>query len=177
MVAKKASRFEVGDYIVHHYYGVGKVIDVVEKGLGSDKNTFYKVYTDNITYWIPIDNEQTDHIIPIRSKALFNKALNVLSQPPEPIANHHKTRKKRIHERWLKGTLTSRAKLLRDLYGRLKTESLSFSEKQMMEKVRRHYINQWIKSDESMNKKTAKKKLRNALAESIAKLKEDQKTQ
>jgi len=28
-----------------------------------------------------------------------------------------------------------------------------------------------------MNKKTAKKKLRNALAESIAKLKEDQKTQ
>ena len=174
MEQNKDPRFEVGEWIVHYYYGVGKVIDIVEKGLENDKKTFYKVYTNSITYWIPIDNEQTDHIKPIRSKAEFNKALKVLAQPPKPIASHHKSRKKRIHDRWLIGTLTSRAKLLRDLYGRLKTEKLSFSEKQMMEKVRNHYIDEWLKSDESLNKKTAKKKIRNALKQSVNKLDNEQ---
>jgi RNA polymerase-interacting CarD/CdnL/TRCF family regulator len=172
MTLKTHSRFEIGDHIVHYYYGVGKVVDIVEKGITTDKSTFYKVLTKDIVYWIPIDNEDVDHIEPIRPKQAFEKALKVLSQAPEPIANHHKTRKKRIHERWLIGTLPSRAKLLRDLHGRLKTERLSFSEKEMMEKVRRHYINEWIKSDDSINKKIAKKKIRTALKESLAKLKE-----
>ena len=172
MDLKGQSRFEIGDNIVHYYYGVGKVVDIVEKGIEKDKAIFYKVQTRDIVYWIPIDNEDVDHIEPIRSKQAFDNALEILSQAPEPIANHHKTRKKRIHERWLIGDLISRAELLRDLHGRQKIERLSFSEKQMMEKVRLQYINEWVKADQSIDKRSAKKKIRNALKQSFAKYNE-----
>ncbi|MHA1280437.1 MAG: CarD family transcriptional regulator [Candidatus Helarchaeota archaeon] len=169
MVAIKNSRFEIGDWIVHYYYGVGKVEDIVEKGLDGNEKIFYKVSTKEIDYWIPVEKENVDHIKPIRPKKDFNKALDILAEAPEPIAQHHKTRKKCIHERWLEGNLGSRAKLLRDLHGRLKLEKLSFSEKEMFEKVRRFFINEWIISDKSLTQEEARKKIREALLISVEK--------
>jgi RNA polymerase-interacting CarD/CdnL/TRCF family regulator len=172
MVTKKSSRFEVGDWIVHYYHGVGQVKDVVEKGLDGNEKTFYKVSTKEIDYWIPIEDEDSDHIEPIRSKDDFEEALKILSSRPKPIAEHHKTRKKRIHDRWMDGNLLSRAKLLRDLNGRLKLEKLSFSEKEMLEKVRRYFINEWIIADSAMTRSKAKKEIRKALREGVKKVKQ-----
>ena len=137
---KKSSRFEVGDWVIHYFHGIGKVKDIVEKGLDGNEKTFYKVATKEIDYWIPIEGENAEHIVPVRSKKEFSKALKLLASTPEPIANHFKTRKKKIHNRWLDGDLLSRAKLLRDLNGRLKLEKLSFSEKEMLKKVRKYFI-------------------------------------
>lgn len=169
MVAIKNSRFEIGDWIVHYYYGVGKVEDIVEKGLDGNEKTFYKVSTKEIDYWIPVEEENVDHIEPIRSKKDFNQALEIIAEAPEPIAEHHKTRKKCIHDRWLEGNLESRAKLLRDLHGRLKLEKLSFSEKEMLEKVRRFFINEWIITNNSLTRKEARNKLRKVLQASVKK--------
>ena len=169
MVAKENFRFEVGDWVVHYFHGVGKVKDIVEKGLDGNEKTFYKVTTKNIDYWIPLEDEDADHIEPIRSKEDFENALDILSSKPVPIAKHHKTRKKKIHDRWLEGNLESRAKLLRDLYGRLKLEKLSFSEKEVLEKVKRYYINEWIITDESLTRAKAKKRIRKALKQGVKK--------
>jgi RNA polymerase-interacting CarD/CdnL/TRCF family regulator len=175
MVAIENSRFEIGDWVVHYYYGVGKVEDIVEKGLDGNEKIFYKVSTKDIDYWIPLEDEDSDHIEPIRSKKEFDQALKIIAEEPEPIAQHHKTRKKRIHDRWLEGSLESRAKLLRDLHGRLKLEKLSFSEKEMLEKVRQFYINEWITTDQSLTRKEARKKLRKALKAGVKKARKNRK--
>ena len=175
MVAKKNTRFNIGDWVVHYYHGIGQIKDVVEKGLDGNEKTFYKVTTKDIDYWIPIEDEDCDHIEPIRTKEDFKKALEVLASKPKPIAKHFKTRKKRIHDRWLEGNLESRAKLLRDLNGRLKLEKLSFSEKEMFKKVRNYYINEWIITDQNLSRKQAKKKIRGALRIGVKKAKEERK--
>jgi RNA polymerase-interacting CarD/CdnL/TRCF family regulator len=177
MVAKKQNRFEIGDWIIHYYYGIGKVKDIVDKGLNENRNTFYKVSTKEIDYWIPMDQEDIDHIEPIRSKEDFENALEILSQEPEPIGKHYKTRKKRIHDRWLDGSLNNRAELIRDLHGRLKLEKLSFSEKEMFEKVKRYYIAEWIIADKFMKRRDAKKMMRKALKEGVKKAKLSQKVE
>jgi RNA polymerase-interacting CarD/CdnL/TRCF family regulator len=177
MAGKEKLRFEIGDLIVHYFYGVGKVVDIVEKGLDGNEKTFFKVSTKDIDYWIPVDEADVDHIEPIRSPKEFMDALNIISQPPVPIAKHHKTRKKRINDRWKNGTLKARAELLRDLHGRLKLIKLSFSEKEMLEKVRRFYINEWTITDKSMTPKKAKKLLRQALKESVRKAKKKKKSE
>lgn len=169
MVAKENSRFEIGDWVVHYFHGVGKVKDIVEKGLEGNEKTFYKVTTKDIDYWIPLEDEDTDHIEPIRSKKDFEEALDILASKPIPIAKHHKTRKKRIHDRWREGNLESRAKLLRDLYGRLKLEKLSFTEKEMFAKVKKYYINEWIITDDSLTRAKAKKRIRKALKKGVKK--------
>ena len=163
MVAKDKPRFEIGDWIVHYYHGVGKVKDIVKKGLDGNKKTYYKVSTKDIDYWIPFAEQDSEHIEPIRTTKDFAKALEILSTPPQPIAKHHKTRKKLIHDRWMEGTLTSRAELIRDLNGRLKLEKLSFSEKTVFEKVKRYFINEWIITEQGLTRKKAKKRMRNAL--------------
>jgi len=175
MVTIENSRFEIGDWVVHYYYGVGKVEDIVEKGLEGNEKVFYKVSTKDIDYWIPLEDEYTDHIEPIRSKKEFDQALKIIAEAPKPIAEHHKSRKKRIHDRWLEGNLESRARLLRDLHGRLKLEKLSFSEKEMLEMVRQFFINEWIITDQSLSRKEAREKLRKALKTSVKKAKKMQK--
>ena len=163
MVAKKKLRFNTGDWVVHYYHGVGQVKGIVEKGLEGNEKTFYKVTTKNIDYWIPIEDEDCDHIEPIRTEQDFEEALKVLESKPEPIAKHHKSRKKKIHDRWLNGDLLNRAKLLRDLNGRLKLIKLSFSEKEMLEKVRKYFISEWLIVDSKLTQAKAKKKIRKAL--------------
>jgi len=170
-MAAKEKRFEIGDWIVHYYYGVGRVKDIVDKGLNKNRNTFYKVSTKEIDYWLPMDQEDIDHIEPIRSKKDFECALNIFAEIPQPIGKHYKTRKKRIHERWLDGSLENRAKLIRDLNGRLKLEKLSFSEKTMLEKVKRYYIAEWVIADKSLKRKDAQKKMRIALKKGVKKAK------
>ena len=166
---KEHTRFDVGDWIVHYYHGVGKIEDIVEKGLDGNQKLYYKVSTKNIDYWIPLEDEGSDHIEPIRSKEDFVEALKIIEQKPIPIANHHKSRKKKIHDRWMIGSLESRAKLLRDLHGRLKLEKLSFSEKEMLEKVRNYFISEWLISDKKLTRIQARKKLRVALKSSVKK--------
>jgi len=175
MVAKESSRFSVGDWIVHYYHGIGQVKDIVEKGLEGNEKTFYKVSTKEIDYWIPFEDADSEHLEPIRSKQDFKEALEILASQPEPIAMHHKSRKKKIHDRWMDGNLLSRARLMRDLNGRLKLEKLSFSEKSMLEKVRKYFINEWIIVDENLTKSQAKKKIRKALKMGVKEAKKERK--
>lgn len=167
MVTKENSRFHIGDWIVHYFHGVGKVKDIVKKGLGENRQTFFKVSTKDIDYWIPVDGQDSDHIEPIRSKNKFEEALKLIASAPQPIGKHHKSRKKRIHDRWCDGSLTSRAELMRDLYGRLKLEKLSFSEKETLGKVRRYFINEWIITDKNLTRPVARKRLNQALKASV----------
>jgi len=168
-VIKDETRFNIGDWIVHYYHGVGKIEDIVEKGLDGNQKLYYKVSTKDIDYWIPLEDESNDHIEPIRSKEDFAEALKTIAKKPIPIAQHHKTRKKRIHDRWMIGSLESRAEAVNRLHGRLKLEKLSFSEKEMLEKVRKYFINEWLITEEGLTRKQARKKLRVALKSSVKK--------
>jgi len=176
MVAKENSRFEIGDWVVHYFHGVGQIKDIVEKGLDGNEKIFYKVKTKEIDYWIPLEDEDAEHIQPIRSTKDFKDALGILSTKPEPIEKHHKTRKKLIHERWCDGTLNSRAKLMRDLNGRMKSEKVSFSEREMLEKVRCYFINEWVVTDQALTQINARKMIQEALKTGVNKANKAQRT-
>jgi len=174
MTTKNYYRFEIGDWVVHYYHGVGQVKDILAKGLGDNEKTFYKVTTDEIDYWIPVEDQDADHIEPIRTKEDFEKAIEVISSQPKPLVEHHKGRKKQIHKRWLDGDLISRAKLMRDLYGRSKLKKINFNEKEMLEKVKKYFLKEWVITDTSLSRKNAKVQLRKALKTGVKKAREKQ---
>ena len=68
MTAKGNFRFKVGDWVVHYSYGLGKVINIANKGIENANEPYYQVKTKDFTYWIPIESQYADHIKPIRSK-------------------------------------------------------------------------------------------------------------
>lgn len=163
------TRFAIGDWIVHNFHGIGRIEDIIEKGLNGNKKLYYRVSAKEIEYWIPLEDDDSDLIEPVRTKSEFVQALDIIGKKPRPIAKHHKSRKKKIHDRWRIGSLESRAELLRDLYGRLKLKKLSFSEKEMMEKIRDYFLNEWLIADQDLTRKAARKKLRAALKSSVKK--------
>lgn len=163
MPSQTNSRFAIGDWVIHDYYGVGKIEKIVKKGLEADQKTFYEVSTKDIDYWLPMNGEKVDHVGPIRSKKDFEDALHILSEAPVPLEKPQNARKKQIHDRWLEGTLASRATLLRDLNGQLKLEKLNFNEKEMLNKVRNFFLDEWLIADDDLTPEQAKLRLRNAL--------------
>ena len=170
MVAEENLRFNVGDWIVHYSHGIGKVKGIVEKGINGNKKIYYEVVTKEFKYWIPIEDQDTDHIKPIRSKIEFENALSLMAKKPKLISIRYKARKKQIHKRWINGELASRAELLRDLNGRLIKSKLSFNEKEMLEKIKQTFINEWILSDKKLTRSEANKRIKAALKEGVRKV-------
>ncbi len=163
MAIEQKPRFKIGDYIVHTSYGVGKVEDIIEKVLDNDRQAFYKISTKEIEYWLPMDNQDSDHIKPIRNKQAFEKALKILSMAPELSELTRNARINLIHDRWLDGSLEGRAKLLRDLNGRHNAGKLNYQEKQMLDKVRRFFVREWILADPSLTEAQAEGLMNKAL--------------
>ena len=163
MVAKKKLRFKIGDWIVHYSYGVGKVEDIIAKGLEGQQETFFKVSTSDIEYWIPIDKADSAHIEPIRSENDFDHAIQIISKPPQPMTETQNRNKRVIYERWLDGSLQARAALIRDLNGRKKIRELSYDEKETFEKAENYFISEWIITNPNLSKTMARQKLNEAL--------------
>ncbi len=163
MSNRQKNRFKIGDWIVHYNFGVGKVEDIVDKGVGNDRETFYKIKTSNVDYWLPLSNEDCNYVEPIRNKKDFENALKILSEAPEPIDTKMKSRKSVVHERWLDSSLEGRASLLRDLNGRNKMQKLNYNDKELLVNIRQTFINEWVLSDHSMTYGQAKEGLDNAL--------------
>jgi CarD family transcriptional regulator len=169
MAAKKTLRFNVGDHIVHDLHGVGKVVDIVEKTSDGHQETFFKVSTAQFEYWIPVDKADADHIRPIRSKKDFNDAIQIISDPPELLTQSYNNNKRMISERWLDGSLPSRAAMLRDLHGQNNRKTLSYDEKITFKKVENYFIDEWIISNPSLTRSMARQKLNEALEVSTQK--------
>jgi RNA polymerase-interacting CarD/CdnL/TRCF family regulator len=167
MKKKKESRFSVGDWIVHYFHGIGQVEAIVQKGLAGKRKTYYRVATEEMKYWLPIDEEDSEHIEPIRTKMEFEEAIKEFSTPPQPIAKHFKARKNLIHKRWLDGDLLSRARLIRDLAGRNHLKRLSFNEKEILETLEKYFVDEWLVADPDLTRSVAYEKMNTLLSLSL----------
>ena len=167
MAEKQALRFKIGDWIVHSYYGVGEVVDILEKDLDGHREMFYRVSAAEIEYWLPNAKADAEHIHPIRTKKEFDQAIKILSKPPVLISEPPNRSKRLIYERWLDGSLPARAALLRDLNGRNSKKVLSYDEKKTFEKAENYFIDEWIISNPSLSRTQAKQELNKALTVSV----------
>lgn len=171
MAAKKALRFKIGDWIVHDTYGVGEVVDILDKALDGHSDTYFKVSTEEIEYWLPSEKADADHIKTVRSEKEFDQALKIIAKPPDLMSESANRVKRLVYERWLDGSLPARAALIRDLHGRNSIKELSYDEKKTFTKAENFFISEWIISNPSLSKTKAKQRLSEALQLSINGLK------
>lgn len=167
MVEKQVLKFKIGDWIVHASYGVGKIIDIVDKDMDGHQETFFRVSTDDIEYWLPVKKANAEHITPIRSAKEFNQAIRIISKPPKPMVEPRNQYKRLIYERWLDGSLPARAALIRDLNGRNAIKRLSYDEKETCNKAENSFIEEWIITVPSLSRPMARKRLNDALKISV----------
>ncbi len=169
MTPEDKGKFTIGQWIIHHHFGVGKIKAIKEKGLGEERKAYYEVETKNNTYWLPVGDEGSNRVEPIRNKNDFKEALEILAEKPKEIDKNNKSRINSSDERWNEGTLESRARLLRDLNGQSNWKSLNFNERQLFNKIRSQFIEEWLLVKPSLDQNEAQQIIQQALLQSAEK--------
>lgn len=166
----KNEHFSKGNWIVHASYGVGQIKGKGKKTLAGDKQTFLKVKTFNSVYWLPESNIDVDYIRPLSSRNKFGRALTLIRKPPNKLSKDHKQRKIEINQVFNSVSLYSKARMIRDLFGRKISSQLNPTEVAALEKMRKQLLNEWsVVNGEDRN--VLKEKLDEALEISVEKSK------
>jgi len=161
--------YKKGDVIVHASHGIGTVKGITTKKIGGEKQVFYKVKTDQLTYWLPVSKSDSDRIRSMRAASTFNTTLSLIRRKPKKLNKNFRSRLKHIKEELAKCSLKSNAKLLRDLFARDLEKPLHMNENRIYEKLKRQFVNEWSMSA-GISKSEAEQKLEKALYTSAEKV-------
>jgi len=165
------TKFSVGDWIVHAFYGIGKIIDKGKMKLSGKAQTFFTVKLKNGKYWLSKEKSEVDYIRPLATKAQIKDALKEIKKQPESLPKRYTSRKKLILETVEEGSLLKHAALIRDLNGKKVKKKLSYEDKNWLSKLKKQFI--YEGSLVYGEKKNAiKKKLKRALKASGKQYKE-----
>jgi RNA polymerase-interacting CarD/CdnL/TRCF family regulator len=167
MARKKKSDFEVGDWIVHPNYGVGKISKIEKKHVNKKKARYFRVEAEETTYWIPIENVEESRVRKVISRSGFRKAIRLLKKTPEKMDPNYKQRQSRIKDVLSEGLLRSTIRLVRDLWARNHKKSLNDSERTALRKIMDNLAAEWAVV-ESISPKEASKELNRVLTQSQA---------
>ncbi|HAF61298.1 MAG TPA: hypothetical protein DCK95_03115 [Anaerolineaceae bacterium] len=169
MEDNNAPRFKKDDWIVHSYHGVSRIEGIDRKCLEGRERTFFKVKTDDLTYWLPVNAIDVQHIRAISSVSTLNKALTTIRRKPKKLGSDYRIRKARITEIFNNSSLNAKAELIRDLNGRCAKHRDNIYEENMLDKLKQQFVDELTVATDC-SQAEAKKKLEDALQTSVSKM-------
>ena len=129
--------FSIGDYAVCPGHGVGQVVDIEERDLGTSKQSFYiiKILANGMTVMVPITSK--NGIRSLVQSDTVTEVFGVLSNHDVDVDTS--TWNRRFREYTAKvttGSLVEIAEVLRELFLLSNRKSLSYGEKKMLDQCR-----------------------------------------
>jgi CarD family transcriptional regulator len=129
--------FNVGDYAVCPGHGVGQLVDVEDRELGTTKKKFYiiKILANGMTVMVPTDSETG--IRNLVNESEVEEVYQLLTNHDVKVDNSTWNRRYRDYCLKIKtGSVVEIAEVLRQLFLLKQKKSLSFGEKKMLEQCR-----------------------------------------
>ena len=154
-----------GDWVVHAHNGIGQVMDCCVKDIGKGDVVFLEIKTSDLTYWMPINDVSMNHVRHVSTPANFKDALSILRSAPEAINDDFRTRHTYINDEIAKGTLTSRARLIRDMHGRHSRKGNDVNENSTLTRLKLQFVDEMMMACK-LNRASAQAKLDSALKKS-----------
>ena len=129
--------FNIGDYAVCPGHGVGQLVDIEERELGTFKKQFYiiKILANGMTVMVPTDSE--NGIRNLVTEEEVEEVYQLLNDHDVKVDNSTWNRRYRDYCLKIKtGSVVEIAEVLRQLFLLKQKKSLSFGEKKMLEQCR-----------------------------------------
>ena len=142
-MVEDTSSFSKGNWIVHCHYGIGQIKKVEKKRLDGQLNRFYKVQTDESTFWVPADQTDYERVRHLATNREIRRAINILKKPPQIIEDDHKERKAWIEKISANYSITSVATIVRELNAWKKIKKLNSSDQKTLDRNRRLLLQEW----------------------------------
>ena len=100
---------------MHRHHGVGQIKGTEVMNIGGSKSEYYKVQTDDSTFWLPLEKLDADLLRPLASPAEMQEAIDVLGLSPHEMNANPTDRKIQISKIKPNNSPVAIAEILRDL--------------------------------------------------------------
>ena len=136
--------YSEGTWIVHTQYGIGQVKGIDIKDISGEEARYYRVKTNNSTFWIPTDQMDNETLRPLSTQEEIQLAIVALQRPPKEMSSNYKERQQRIHKAQLRNTPQSMARIIRDLRElKRKKGPLNTTERSAYITLKQRLIEEW----------------------------------
>jgi RNA polymerase-interacting CarD/CdnL/TRCF family regulator len=143
-MAEKQPNYVPGDWIVHCYHGVGRIIATERMQVGEKENTYFRMEQPDGTIWIPATLIEGGKVRPVSKQADFRQAIEALSREPSEMNSIMNLRKLRINQDISENTPVATARLVRDLWARQRDKGmLNDSERRALQDLRSRLVQEW----------------------------------
>jgi CarD family transcriptional regulator len=136
-MAQTASKYSVGDKVVHPQHGAATIQKRVKQAFGGKKQDYFvlDIATEQLTVMIPLDKVD-DLIRPVISKTKSRDVLKSLKGEPEEAGANWSRWYKVLNEKMTSGDIFQVAEVVRDLSFAQQTKGISPALKRMLSKAR-----------------------------------------
>ncbi len=137
--------YSQGDWIVHSQYGIGKIKGVDVKDISGEKTDYYRIETSNSTFWMPVDQMDSDLLRPLSTPDEIQQAIVTLQKPAKEMSSNYKMRQNRIQTAQNRNTPKAIAQLIRDLRARQRDKGiLNSSERSAFRNFKQRLVEEWV---------------------------------
>jgi CarD family transcriptional regulator len=136
-MAATATKYSVGDKVVHPQHGAATIQKKVKQAFGGKKQDYFvlDIATEQLTVMVPLDKVD-DLIRPVISKTKSRDVLKSLKGEPEEAGSNWSRWYKVLNEKMTSGDIFQVAEVVRDLSFAQQTKGISPALKRMLSKAR-----------------------------------------
>lgn len=136
-MAKAASKYSVGDKVVHPQHGAATIQKKVKQEFDGKKRDYFilDIATEQLTVMVPVESVE-DLIRPVISKTKSREVLRSLKGEPEEAGANWSRWYKVLNEKMVSGDIFQVAEVVRDLSYAQQTKGISPALKRMLSKAR-----------------------------------------
>lgn len=135
--------YKIGDPVMHWTYGFGQIIGLEERDLSGKTILYYAVKLNDLTVWVPADENLENRLRPPTKAADFEHLFTILASPGEPLPEDRHDRKLQLVERLKDGRAESLCKVLRDLFAYQQQKPLNENDQFLLKRVQNALLGEW----------------------------------
>jgi RNA polymerase-interacting CarD/CdnL/TRCF family regulator len=138
------SAYSKGSWIVHTQYGIGQVKGIDVKDISGEETRYYRIKSNNSTFWIPIDQMDSETLRPLSTHEEIQLAIAALQRPPKEMSSNYKERQDHIRKAQMSNTPQAMARIIRDLRARRRNKGpLNTTERSAYRTFKQRLIEEW----------------------------------
>ena len=135
--------FHVGDPIVHWAHGLGEIVGIEERMLSGEKTLYYVVKIQNLTVFVPADDEVFSRLRAPTPRSDFKKLVKILSGSGESLMEDRFDRKTQLRQALSDGKAETTCRVIRDLSSFAKKKSLNDDDQTIMNRAWSSLCGEW----------------------------------
>jgi RNA polymerase-interacting CarD/CdnL/TRCF family regulator len=135
--------FQVGNQVIHCTFGLGEITQIEEKTINGKQEKCYVVRMNDMTIWIPMNDEGQNSLREPTPPEEFIKTLPILTSQNENLDEDRVLRKKQLTDQLKDGQLSSICRVVRDLRFYQRNSKLNDQEKSILERAVKSLLTEW----------------------------------